>query len=75
MIYSGKLFSDWHGDGFIAGLSGQALVRIEFDGENAREAERFPMGNRIRAVKQGPDGAIWLLEDSAGARLLKLTPR
>ena len=75
MIYSGKLFSDWHGDGFIAGLSGQALVRIEFDGENAREAERFPMGNRIRAVKQGPDGAIWLLEDTAGGRLLKLTPR
>jgi len=49
-------------------------VRIEFDGESAREAERFAMGKRIRAVRQGPDGAIWLLEDEKGGRLLKLTP-
>ncbi len=75
MIYSGNLFPEWQGDGFIAGLSSEALVRIEFDGADAREAERFPMGKRIRAVVQGPDGAIWLLEDKAGGRLLKLTPR
>ena len=41
--------------------------------KNASEAERYLMGNRIRAVKQGPKGAVWLLED--GGRLLKLTPR
>jgi len=75
MIYSGDMFSDWKGDGLIAGLSSEALVRVEFDGENASEAERYPMGKRIRAVTQGPDGAIWLLEDEAGGRLLKLTPR
>jgi len=75
MIYSGKVFPEWQGDGFIAGLSSEALIRIEFDGENAREAERFPMGKRIRAVVQGPDGAIWLLEDKKGGRLMKLTPR
>ena len=51
----------------------------EFDGQNAREAERFEMGERIRTVKQGPGGAIWLLEDEEddegkGGRLLKLTP-
>ncbi|MGI9236236.1 MAG: PQQ-dependent sugar dehydrogenase [Woeseiaceae bacterium] len=74
-IYSGDLFPDWHGDGLAPGLSSQALVRIEFDGENAREAERFPMGSRMRAVEQGPDGAIWLLEDGSDGRLLKLTPR
>ncbi|MGI9232434.1 MAG: PQQ-dependent sugar dehydrogenase [Woeseiaceae bacterium] len=74
-IYSGNLFRDWHGDGLIAGLSSQALVRIDFDGVNAREAERFPMGERIRAVEQGPDGAIWLLEDGSDGRLMKLTPR
>ena len=45
-----------------------------FDGPNAREAERFDMGKRIRAVEQGPNGAIWLLEDESGGRLLKLTP-
>ena len=74
MIYSGAMFPDWQGDAFIGGLSSQALVRIEFDGSNAKEAERFDMGKRIRAVEQGPDGAIWLLEDEKGGRLLKLTP-
>jgi len=74
MVYDGELFLDWRGDGFIAGLSSESLVRIEFDGENAREAERFDMGKRMRAVIQGPDGAIWMLEDKKGGRLLRLTP-
>ena len=51
-----------------------ALVRVEFNGTTAREAERFDMGTRIREVEQGPDGALWLLEDGGGGRLLKLTP-
>ena len=63
IIYSGDLFRDWKGDGFIGGLSSQSLVRIEFDGDKAREAARYDMGARIREVEQGPDGAIWLLED------------
>jgi len=75
MIYSGELFADWEGHGLIAGLTAQALVRIEFDGENASEAERYVMGKRMRAVKQGPEGAIWMLEDGGEGRLLKLTPR
>lgn len=74
MIYSGQLFADWNSNGFLPGLSSQSLVRIEFDGTEAREAERFDMGKRIRAVEQGPNGAIWLLEDGRGGRLLKLTP-
>ncbi|MBN8726263.1 MAG: PQQ-dependent sugar dehydrogenase [Xanthomonadales bacterium] len=77
IIYDGDLFPAWKGNGFIGGLSSMSLVRIAFDGDNAREAERFDMGRRIREVEQGPDGAIWLLED--GTRngqgwLLKLTP-
>lgn len=77
IIYDGDLFSDWQGDGFIGGMSSQSLVRIAFDGKSAREAQRFDMQRRIREVEQGPDGAIWLLED--GTRrgegwLLKLTP-
>jgi glucose/arabinose dehydrogenase len=75
MIYSGNLFRDWKGDGFIGGLASEALVRIEFAGVEAREVERFAMGKRIREVEQGPDGAIWLLEDKKGGRLLKLTPK
>jgi len=75
MIYAGDLFDAWHGAGFIAGLTATALIRIEFDGEDAREAERFDMGRRMRAVVEGPDGAIWLLEDGDNGRLLRLTPR
>lgn len=77
ILYSGRLFPDWQGDAFIGGLSSKALVRIEFNGTTAREAQRFDMGARIREVEQGPDGAIWLLEDEAkgsSGRLLKLTP-
>lgn len=78
IIYDGDLFPDWKGDGFIGGLSSETLVRIEFHGEGAREAERFDMQRRIREVEQGPDGAIWLLEDGGrGGQgwLLRLTPR
>ncbi len=78
VIYSGDLFPDWKGDFFIGGLSSQALVRVEVDGGSAREAARYDMGNRIREVEQGPDGAIWLLEDGGNGdtgRLLKLTPQ
>ncbi len=75
VIYSGKLFSDWDGDGFIGGLESESLIRVEFDGETAREAERFALGERIREVEQGPDGSIWLLEDGRRGRLLRLTPK
>jgi hypothetical protein len=71
----GSLFPDWTGDGFIGALVSKALIRVEFDGSNAREAERYDMGKRIREIEQGPDGAIWLLEDGDGGRLLKLTPK
>jgi len=78
MIYRGDLFSDWRGDAFAAGLSSQAIVRVEFDGVSAREAARYDMGARIRSVAEGPDGAIWVLEDDedeSTGRLLKLTPK
>ena len=77
IIYSGEMFPAWKGNGFIGGMSSMSLVRVAFDGESAREAERFDMGRRIREVEQGPDGAIWLLEDgtrNGAGWLLKLTP-
>jgi glucose/arabinose dehydrogenase len=73
MFYDGSEFPQWQGDAFISGLSSQSLVRIEFSGTTAREAQRFAMRARIRQVKQGPDGAIWILEDGRGGRLLRLS--
>jgi glucose/arabinose dehydrogenase len=75
MIYSGDLFDNWRGNAIIPGLSSKALIRVEIDGDAAEEVERFDMDRRIRAVEQGPNGAIWLLEDGGGGRLLQLTPR
>lgn len=75
IIYSGEMFPAWKGSALLGGLSGEALVRVAIDGTDAREAERFDMGARIREVEQGPDGAVWLLEDGPGGRLLKLTRR
>lgn len=77
VFYSGTQFPGWKGDALIGGLSSKSLVRVEFEGDGAREAARYDMGERIREVEQGPDGAIYLLEDQAdgsGGRLLKLTP-
>ena len=74
IIYSGAMFPTFRGDAFIGGLASQALVRVRFNGTTAAEWRRYPMGQRIREVEQGPDGAIWLLEDGGGGRLLKLTP-
>ena len=78
MIYGGELFDGWRGDAFAAGLSSGAIVRIEFDGDNATELERYDMGARIRSIEEAPDGSVWVLEDERGesrGRLLKLTPR
>jgi len=78
IIYDGELFPDWQGSGFIGGMSSMSLVRVEFDGEEAREAERLDLQKRIREVEQGPDGAIWVLEDGTrggNGALLKLTPQ
>ena len=78
MVYSGKLWPEWKGDLFIGGLSSQALIRVDVDGTNARKGDQWPMGERIREPEEGPDGAIWLLEDGrrdGKGRLLKLTPR
>lgn len=78
IIYSGDQFPAWKGDALITGLATQALVRVDLDGETAREAERYTFENRLRGLKQGPDGALWVLEDGkdgAGGRLLKLSAR
>lgn len=77
LIYSGNLFPQWKGDAFIGGLSSQSLVRVHLDGQTATKGDQWRMGARIRDVDQGPDGAIWLIEDGGKSqgRLIRLTPR
>ncbi|OJY71163.1 MAG: dehydrogenase [Sphingobium sp. 66-54] len=73
--YNAELFPAWRNSLFIPGLSGMALERVALDGENASKADRWEMGARIRSVRVGPDGALWLLEDGPNARMLRLTPK
>ena len=78
IIYNGALFPQWRGNAFPAGLSSRAIVRIELDGDQSRELERYDMGARIRGLAVAPDGSLWVLEDERGdsaGRLLKLTPK
>ncbi|MEM6581508.1 MAG: PQQ-dependent sugar dehydrogenase [Pseudomonadota bacterium] len=77
MFYDGDVFADWQGDAFIGGMSFPGLVRIEFDGEDAREAARYSMDARIRDIAQAADGTLWVIEDERGSskgRLLRLSP-
>ncbi|HLZ75312.1 PQQ-dependent sugar dehydrogenase [Phenylobacterium sp.] len=75
MFYSGSMFPQWKGSAFVSGLGTRTLNRIVITGATAKSAERWSMGHRIRDVEQGPDGALWVIEDAAPGGLFKLTPK
>jgi glucose/arabinose dehydrogenase len=75
LFYTGDMFPAWKGHALITGLGAQALVDVTIDGESAREVTRYTFDSRMRAIAQGPDGAIWMAQDGKGAKLLKLTSR
>jgi glucose/arabinose dehydrogenase len=75
MFYSGNLFPQWKGSAFVSGMGSGTLNRITVDGAKATPAERWAMGFRVRDVEQAPDGALWLLEDSASGGLYRLAPK
>jgi aldose sugar dehydrogenase len=75
LFYTGTLFPKWKNSLFLGGLGSRSLIRLKVNGEQAAKADQWSMGARIREVEQGPDGALWLLEDGPNGRLLKLTPK
>ncbi|MFN3653533.1 MAG: PQQ-dependent sugar dehydrogenase [Armatimonadota bacterium] len=74
LFYTGALFPAWRGSALVGGLSSQALVRLQLDGERVAVEERLDTGRRIRDVLQAPDGALLLLVDADNGELLRLTP-
>ena len=57
-------------------VPGDAAGRLTFDGKGgAAPAERWSVGHRIRDVEQGPDGALWMLEDANPGGLFRVTPK
>jgi glucose/arabinose dehydrogenase len=75
-FYTAERFPAWKGNLFVGALAGQMLVRLELDGEKVTKEERLleRFGERIRDVRQGQDGALWLLTDAANGRVLRVTP-
>lgn len=77
MFYTGDLFTNWKGSLFNGALKFQLLSRLEIkDGRIVKE-ERLLQGlnERIRDVRQGPDGALYLLTDNSAGRILRLAPK
>ncbi len=75
-FYGGELFPQWKGNLFVGGLATRILVRLELDGEKVAREERLlgDLSERIRDVRSGPDGALWLVTDNAAGRVLRVTP-
>jgi glucose/arabinose dehydrogenase len=74
-FYTGDAFPQWQGNLFVGALKFQLLARLVLDGERVVHEERLLEGlGRIRDVRQGPDGRLWLLDESAG-RVLRIDPQ
>ena len=75
-FYSGRAFPDWRGDLLVGSLRPGALVRLRIAEGRVTQEERYlaELGERIRDVREGPDGAIYLLTDSSRGRLLRVEP-
>jgi glucose/arabinose dehydrogenase len=75
-FYTGGRFPRWQGDLFVGALVQRHLVRLRLVGEIVVEEERLleDLGRRIRDVRAGPDGALWLLTDHDPGQVLRLEP-
>ncbi len=75
-FYTGDLFPGWKGSLFNGALKFELLSRLALKGDTAVREERLLQGlrERIRDVRQGPDGALYLLTDNSAGRILRLAP-
>jgi glucose/arabinose dehydrogenase len=75
-FYTGTLFPKWNGSLVTGALRGAMLVRLTLNGNAVTSEERLlqNLHERIRDVRQGPDGALWLLTDSSNGRVLRVAP-
>jgi glucose/arabinose dehydrogenase len=74
-FYDGDLFPQWRGRLLAGGLAARVLVVLTLDGDRVVGEERLAMNARVRDVRQGLDGAVYLLTDAANGKLLRLAPR
>jgi glucose/arabinose dehydrogenase len=75
-FYTGDAFPAWRGDLLVGALRGSMLMRLRLDGDKVVGEERLlrDLGERIRDVRQGPDGFVYLLTDDSRGRVLRVRP-
>ena len=77
MFYTGDRFPEWQGDLFVSGTRTQSSLRIDFDDEGPAGTREFlftDWGQRVRDVRQGPDGLIYLTTDDPDGKILRIEP-
>ena len=76
-VYDGDLFPQWKGNLLVGALAARDVRRVVLNGNKATDTEVLfkELGERIRDVRTGPDGAVYLLTDSPAGKLLRITPR
>ncbi len=74
-FYNGDRFPAWKGDLFAGGLVSQDVRRIDLDeAGNVRGQQEIQIGQRVRDVRQGPDGLLYILTDESDGQLIRLEP-
>lgn len=73
-FYTGDAFPEWRGSVLNGGLVAKAVVRLALDGQTVTDEERIPIGDRVRQVRQGPDGFIYVITDQDNGKILRLRP-
>jgi glucose/arabinose dehydrogenase len=75
VFYGGELMPAWKGQLFVGALAAKQVARLDIDDDGkVKSEERIPIGERVRDVREGPDGALYLLTDEDAGRLLRLAP-
>ena len=78
-VYRGEMFEGWDGDLLVGAMAGAALHRLILEGEEVVGQERYLLGERIRDVRVGPDGAIYVASEAraedADGKILRVTPQ
>jgi glucose/arabinose dehydrogenase len=76
LVYTGDAFPDWKGDLLAGGLRSETIRIIDLDENGKVLGDRdLPMGHRVRDIRQGPDGLVYVLTDEDDGRLIRLEPR
>jgi glucose/arabinose dehydrogenase len=76
VFYEGDRYPGWKGSVFVGSLNPGCLVRLVLENGKVAREERYlgNLGERIRDVRQGPDGLLYFLSDNPQGRILKLVP-